>query len=214
MNTFPKWFITALVLTGSVIGIYFYIPPHHVCDSQLEVFRESQQGLLYPKKIKSVPVAAAISGAITTCKLSNGPGGCYDFFQILKKIVKDTKTSLSECASYFAEELIIRSSIQQGIELLALMAWGEKPPERGVTRFGWLQSSDILLFCEIKSLFIQMYGRDEYEALRSLISNKFPAEPKTYENGECTNCSELKMATETMPHDEVWARSLFSTRCD
>ncbi len=214
MSGLPRWLIVVVVLGLAVLGIYYGKPPHHVCESQVDSFREAQAGQLYPRVVKQIPIQASIFRAIDSCKRSNGPGGCYDFFQILRSLIRDSKASSAECATYFGEEEIVRKTVSFALEFMVLSAWGEKTPEKGAARFGWLQSGDLLLFCELKDLFTQMYGEEEYEKLRVSIVSRLPAEAKVYKDGECINCSSRTAAATQMPLDEIWVRSLFSIRCE
>lgn len=87
-----------------------------------------------------------------------------------------------------------RRAIWDSTDLLVMLAWGRHPPVSPSAKFGWLEVSDISLYCSLKERIIAMYGEAEW---RSYWERKM---------------LELPGAKE-LSRNQVWELSLFSENC-
>ncbi|MGZ5278601.1 MAG: hypothetical protein ACXWC9_01580 [Pseudobdellovibrionaceae bacterium] len=205
--------VFAVLVLG--IGLLFVLQkPHSVCVNQLELFKEAQAGHLYPRKVKASQRPALFPRLMDTCKVGNGPGACYELFTSMRKLLRDLQGSPEECLAPFGEEVEIRSALTKGTELLVMLAWGSQPPEQGLAKFGWLETLDLALFCQMKGMYLRVYGQEAWEQFRLATQAKLPGEAEKLEDGICVNCDSLKKAPAVLPAEEIWVRSLFSLRCD
>lgn len=210
----PKSLLVAAVLIGGVAMLFVLRKPHSVCDSQLELFIEGQKGRLYPSQVKDITRPALFPKLIESCKAGNGPGGCYELFSSLRGVLRDVQNIPTECGPTVAEHPEIIGALLETAQLMARMAWGETPPQGGVARFNWLVASDLALFCGIRDQYVRLLGQESWEQFRVATYGKLPGEAPQIENGVCLNCDPRKTAEQMLPADEIWAKSIFSLRCD
>lgn len=214
LNNIPRSVLVFIVLLGGVFTFFLIQKPHSRCDSQLEVFRDSQKGQIFTYKVKNSMRPALYPRVVEACRMGNSAGACYEMFSILKKLVRDLDASPHECLVPFGEVTEVKKALNEGSQLLVQLAWGEKPPENAFTKFGWMQTADIGLFCSLKQVYNRVYGEPAWNALRMATYKKLPGEGSVYQNGSCLNCDYKKMADEKLSAEEIWVKSLFSVRCE
>ncbi len=195
LSQVPKGVIVFVVIAAGVGLIMYNEPPFTICDSQIKVFRQSQKGGLYAKKTKTGVRSASFNRWVESCKNSNNGGGCYDLFNSLKKIVRDLQDVPSECLAQTTSLEEIRSALLTGTELLVKIAWGEAPPTSAADKFNWLESGDVALFCQLRTMISAAYGPEFWEQLRARITSKLPG-------------------VEKVTAQNQWTLSLFSVRCE
>ncbi len=210
----PRPLLIVLVLLGGIGFFFLAQPPHSICNSQLEVLKETQKGAIFPSLNKNIQKPALYSRLVDNCKMGNSPGACYELFSVLKKLIRDLNGTQVECLQPFGEVEEVKKALREGLRLMVQLAWGDKPPEKGMEKFGWFEASDIALFCNLKELFVKIYGSEEWESYRSSTYAKLPGEAQIINDGVCENCDKIKKAADVMPAEEVWVRSLFSVRCE
>jgi hypothetical protein len=108
----------------------------------------------------------------------------------------------------------VRKAFKDGVILMSKMAWGSFPPEPGMARFGWLADSELGLFCLIKNLYSQSLGDEAWGEFRLSIFNELPGERPLGNPGSGNVGSEPAKAIATMLEKDIWARSIFSVRCE
>lgn len=215
IDKIPKPLLVAIVLIFGVGAFFLIQAPHSVCTNQMDQFRESQLGFLFPKKVKNSVRPAIFSLQMENCKVGNSPGACFELFGGLRKMVRDLNTSSNECLASYADVAEVRESLGKGVELIARLAWGNKPPELGMEKFGWMEPLDLALFCQLKISYLKIFGEEGLESLRLATYAKLPGEPEIYaDDGACINCELRKSALQAFSAEEIWARSLFSFRCE
>lgn len=214
MNQIPRPLLVGGVLLIGVLLFFVIEEPHSVCKSQEVLFQESQAGNLYPKKQNESVRPPLYSRLITNCRQGNGPGSCFEFFGLLRKLLRDLNTIPQECSAHFGELGPVKRALVEGSQLMALLAWGDRPPERGASRFSWLEAADISLFCQLKDNVSRIYGDAMWESIRQGTHKKMPGEAPILVGGQCGNCETMKKASEVLSGDEIWVRSLFSVRCE
>lgn len=211
LDKIPRKILVPLVLL-SAVGLFFVIQePHSRCDSQSEVFIESQKGLLYPKAINNQLRPPAYGKAMEACKSSNSPGGCYEIFRILNKLEQDLRATPQECLPKFGELNPVKRALNEGLMLLAMLAWGDQPPaDTGMSKFAWLEAPDLSLFCRLRNIYRNIYGEEAFESFRLNVQRNLPLQKKNEDLNSFTS------TTTTLPlsSEEIWARSLFSLRCE
>lgn len=214
LDRIPRPILVFGALTLGVALLFLLREPHTVCMSQLEILKEAQAGGIFPRQTEKSRQPAMFPRLVDNCKIGNSPGACYELFSLLKKLVRDLNGSPQECLAPFGEIKEVKQAITQGAQLIVQLAWGEKPPEPGLGRLGWLEAPDLALFCQLKTTFFRLYGSEEWESFRLATPAKLPGEAQIIDGGVCVNCNYLKKASEVFSPEEVWVRSLFSLRCD
>ncbi|MEK2644509.1 hypothetical protein [Bdellovibrio sp. BCCA] len=214
INSLPK---PVLAILAIIIGIFVFMlinPPHTVCDTQASTFKETQAGNIFPTVVKKNKIPPAIVRAKEACQLGNSAGSCYEYFMVLKKVADDVGKASSECTAQLYNITEVKSALNDGIELMARLAWGIKPPEPGLERFGWMQEAEIAVFCRLKSVYLRANGEEAWAALRKKVAAKLPGEEVPFSSDPAQATVEPKKATEMLAEQDIWNRSLFSVRCE
>ncbi len=187
-----------LALGAIVLGFFLLVmfnPPATVCDSQMELFREAEQSFIYPMKTKGADHPALIIEMFDACQVSNDPGGCFNLFKGLKKLSVDLRNIPHQCSETAGDEKEIKAWLLRSLELMVQIAWGEKGPTSYYDKQSWFDSSDLALFCSLKSNASQILGEDAMNTWRIGVTQQLPM-------------------VAHMDKDDVWRKSLFSTPCD
>ncbi|MCX7978453.1 MAG: hypothetical protein N2578_05560 [Bdellovibrionaceae bacterium] len=208
LETFTRQVPRPVLVFGSLIlGVLFfyfvYAPPQDICDVQKENFEKLMVGDYLPYKEGKNTLPARIKSAQDVCYKGLSSGACYDYFNLLRKLSLNIKNSTFECQKSLAEISAVQKLFKQGVEDLALMAWGESPPDPRL-RFGWLRSTELASFCHIRDVWLRTSGRESWESLQREIFKKMPGE-KGYSG---------KMANQVFPEDQIRQRSIFLINCD
>ncbi len=219
LDQIPRPILVFLVLTAGIFLFFIIKTPHTVCDSQFEVFQESQAGNIYPRKIKTAERAAIYPRLVNECKIGNSSGACFELFKLLRKLILDLKAAPAQCLVEFGAKPEVKKALFESTRLLVQLAWGDRPPENSTNKFSWLEISDLSLFCQLKALNLQTYGEAEWEQFRLATGPTLPGEVQPFEsqiieNGVCTNCDKVRKAPDVLTSEEIWVRSLFSLRCE
>lgn len=197
LDKIPRPLLVFLILAIGVLLFFVIQEPHTVCQSQLDVLKDSQAGALYPSKplANSGPRSPRYSKLLEDCRQGNGPGACFEYFTLLRNLVRDLNGSPRECLIPFGDVAEIKRALFDGAGMMALIAWGDHPPERGLSRFSWFEAADISLYCSLKDMVYRIYGEAGWEQFRLATQAKFPG------------------ASGLSP-EEIWVRSMFSVRCE
>lgn len=179
---------------GIAYFVFLYDPPHTVCESQLEVFREAEHRFLFLDENKKAIVTTKYQSLIRQCRNTNNPGGCYELFQETKMMLRDLQAVPSDCLSRAGDIDEVRTALNEMIELVVRLAWGEKPPATYYQKFGWLDTADISLFCRLQQQIKDTYGTTVFENFRERMFRELPGADK-------------------MSRNEVWDMTMFSVNC-
>jgi hypothetical protein len=190
----PKWFLATAVIGGGIAFLVISNPPHTVCESQIEVFQDAQKRFLFVDKVKKTTIPAKYRMLVDHCKITNNPGGCYELFQEMKIMLKDSQSVPSDCASTWGDLAEVKKSLWEVEELLLRLAWGEKPPTTYYQKFGWLDTADVSLYCQLKTAISRTYGEESWDQFREKMFK------------------ELKGA-DKMSRNEIWDMTLYSENC-
>lgn len=214
-NSLPKPVLAALVIVAALIFFMLNDPPNTVCDIQAGNLRESLKGQVFPSQdSKKRKIPPAIVGAQESCQQGNSAGSCFEYFSILRKAAREIRNFSSNCRTDLLGISEINKSLRDGVTLMTKMAWGSRPPEPGMARFGWLSDSELSLFCMIRDVYIQSYGEETWNGIRENIFKELPGEPPLSKPGSESVGVEPPKAITTMADKDIWARSVFSVRCE
>lgn len=213
-KSLPKPVLAILAILAVLIFSVFNDPPHTVCKVQSDNLREAMKGQLFPTVVNKHNLPPVISRAQEACQLGNSSGSCLEYFGILRKAARDIKNYSSDCKADLVSIPEVQSAFKNGVILMTKMAWGSYAPEPGMDRFGWLQESEIGLFCMIKDVYSQSLGEETWNNLRISIFQELPGERKLGSLGGAQVGEEVPKAMATMDEKDIWARSLFSVRCE
>lgn len=204
ISLFPKWLVALVAILVFVLLLFTLNPPHTICDTQEQTLRENLIGVVYPLKVKKNTMPPRITQATVDCENARSSGGCYEYFNILKTVAKQIDGAHSECRAQLYKVKEVQATLRRGVENMALLAWGSRPPESSAARFGWLQESELAIFCQLKSSHIKAMGEDSWNQWRLETNRKYPTE-----GGE-----DAPKAVDRMSEQEIWSKSLFSVHCD
>ena len=104
--------------------------------------------------------------------------------------------------------------MNDGVELMARIAWGTKPPEPGLERFGWMQEAELAIFCRLKNTYVRAKGEEAWTELRKRVFAKLPGEEVPVSSDPSVAAATPKSASLVFSEQEVWNRSIFSVRCE
>ncbi len=199
MDQLLRNFPTRVIAIGAiVIGLLFIVlndPPRTVCDSQLQVFAESQKRFLYPSEKNGVVLRPEFDRHLEMCKREPTPGGCSAFFEKIKKMTEDIENIPRNCGASAAAASEIKRGLWTSIDLMVRLAWGEKPPLTYTQRNGWFDMADVALFCRLKRQATEIFGTERWNEFRNAMLGELPgATPIGFE--------------------QSWQRSILSTTCE
>ena len=215
ISSLPKPLLAFFAIVIGIALVLLMNPLHTVCDSQEEIVRDLQIGVLFPKEIKKSKIPPSLVRVKEACQVGNSPGSCSEYFSLLKKISKDVLSSSTECVAQLYGIKEISAALNDGIELMVRLAWGNKPPEMGPDKLGWLHEAEVATFCQLKNIYLQVYGDEAWNEFRLKIFNKLPGEEllSTSESAVEEN-KDPRKALSLMSEQEVFGRSLFSVSCE
>jgi len=186
--------IFAFLTLVLALGLIFILrKPHSVCDSQAEIFKTNQTPFLYLDP-KGTSKTRDFVKFIDFCKLSNSPGGCLEFFDGMKRLYSDLIDVPSGCTPVLIDSPEVKEALFAGLELIVRLAWGEKPPSSNLERNGWLDLSQVAVFCNFKKMMIEQLGSDVWSSFVEKQMSNLPG-------------------ASLLPRNDVWGRSLLSDPC-
>lgn len=203
--------------------IVFQNPLQDGCDVQITNFNRSVRGVLIGFKTKkNLTQYAQIENLKSLCRQGNSSGSCENYYEALKKITAGFKMVENSCLPKLIENYEnLPKVVSNGIQIMALNAWGEAPPSGVSERLGWLTEPDIYTFCRLRNQYVLLTSEEDYRALRSLTYEEFPDRwPDTVsleQRAELPRPRALKSESNpdgSISSEEIFKRSLFSLRCD
>lgn len=195
--TLPRFIIVSVLIVGGVFLIILMDPPHTVCDTQINTFKEKQNIFLYQgeKQILGKATSSDYKKLLEICVKRNSSGGCSELSLRIKEMLRDFDLATEKCSQPLSQEPQVKKVIWESLEMLTRGAWGVKPPSSVYDKFGWLTPADINLYCRLKLVAQDNYSKQDWEAFRERMI-------KTLMDGT------------GLTRDTVWQRILLSTRCD
>ncbi|MGZ3690516.1 MAG: hypothetical protein ACXVAX_03370, partial [Pseudobdellovibrio sp.] len=111
--------------------------------------------------------------------------------------------------------------LSTSLQIMALVAWGEKPPAGPGDRLGWLTVAHMQTFCALKRSFVLIATEENFENLKQKVFHEYPdnwpestpIEKRLPDNRPRALKSPNNM-TGSLTANEVFQRSIFSIKCD
>lgn len=215
LNDLPRPAIVAVVLLVGVGLLFVLQPQHSICQTEATSFQANQAGNLYPRKEKKKEFPPVIRRAREQCMIGNSVGACMDYFQALRRILDDLDhLNLQQCASYLNRVPELEAAVAGGLGLMIRLAWGDDPPPPTEGRFGFMEASEIQLFCRLRDFHQAIWGRDSWQKIADGAHSKLPGVARKFSpTGECENCNERPSASTALQPEELRVRSLASVNC-
>jgi len=173
----------ALVLVIGLGAIMYMNPPHTVCKSQIDFYKESITPLFKPYKDK-----------LQFCKDHTDAGGCVAFFDTVIRLEAKLKEVGPQCQPDLASDTQTKNFLILTMEVFVRAAWSSKPPASYIYRNGWLEISQVVLYCKLRRHLINIYGEDEWQGFFNDMLISLPE-------------------AEALGRNEAWNRSLVSDPC-
>jgi hypothetical protein len=191
----PKIFIAIISIVAGLGLIVAIDPPATICQAQIEIFSRTQKSFLYESKEKGIVRPALIKVLLKECQDGASPGSCFEFFDHLRKLSIDLENIPRNCSEAVGDESGVKNWLKKSLKVIVQLAWGERAPESQIQRNGWLDNSDIALYCSLRARIIQIYGNGNFIEWRDGVLSSLP------------NAMDLGV-------EDRWQRSLFSIPCD
>lgn len=207
-------FLVFIVFAIGIAGLFVYQRPFDKCDTIVNGSKVNLAGIVFPKVLSGGgEIPPTLFKAIRECKLSNSQGGCFDYFNQMRVILREFESAVG-CEPRMAEVPEYRKILEETMTLFSQIAWGDGPPAEGERGLSWLQISEVSLFCRTKRSYLLGVGEANLvEAMKKIFST-LPGEKPIFEDKKCINCENLKSAASVLGEEAVWVRSLFSLRCE
>ncbi|MBC7741395.1 MAG: hypothetical protein H7061_04305 [Bdellovibrionaceae bacterium] len=207
----------------AALAFFIYNDPlRDECEVQAKIFENHTKGILTAEKIKGRTQFPKIEYWRDLCRDGNSEGACEDYFSGLKITTQAVGSMNEKCQLTYAQKNPdLLTQVSQAIQIMALIAWGEKPPEGLSNRLGWLTESHLKTFCSLKRFYQLAAGEENFLPLREKVYNMFPApwpekipiEGRTPENRPKAYKT-VANPDGIFPKEKIYERSLFSIRCD
>ena len=187
--------LVGLLLVVGVGLIFLLSPPHSVCQDQVDLFKQQQVNFLFLDSEKAYKVTTQFSRVFEKCRVGITLGSCLDLFTGMKKVIRDLDAISPKCLGSVVEIDETKQSLWGTLGLMAQLAWGEGTPSGPDFRQGWLDTSQIFLYCKLKQQAKAATSDADWNAF-ALMTVK-----------------SLKGSSQ-LPANEAWTRSLFAQACN
>lgn len=237
LQKIPKPVLVTGVLVLSIVLFVYNDPLKDECEVQTAIFEKKTAGVLSPVKKNKKIQYAEINYWRDRCRKGNSIGSCDDYFEGLRMVTTHLRSVNDNCQIKYAEtNANFTQQITQAVQIMSLVAWGEKPPAGIAERIGWLTESHMRTFCYLKKTFVMLAGEESFLALREMVYREYPGDWSDEEKlkiaemaaSAVSGDSSGRMIDENRPRaykspinpsgkmskDEIYERSIFSIRCD
>jgi hypothetical protein len=194
-RTLPKGLLAFAALLVGFVLIMLNDPPKSSCDAQIEIFRTAQNNFLFKQTKNDIDRTPDIAEMTEACRSANAPGGCHELFSNLLEMTKDLQSIPNSCSSTAGKIDEVESALTGSLKLMVQLAWGDHPPIGYNQRQGWLNTSDVALYCALKERTVAIYGQETFGEIQEALMKDLPL-------------------ANTMSRDQVWERTILSNRCD
>lgn len=225
----PKPLLVIVVLIIA-IGLFVYNDPlRDECEVQGSLFTKKMRGLFTTKSMKKVGADDRVVKQFPQidywkerCKEGNSIGSCNDYFEGLRSLTTELRLMSEKCQIAYSERNEIFSKFFiDGLQIMALAAWGERPPEGPGERLGWLTQTHLQTFCNLQRTFKAISSEEAVSLLTEKVYREYPDNwpdtlPPEERIGE-NRPRALKTGSNpdgTMKWKDIHERSLFSIKCD
>ena len=173
----PRFLLVFILLASGIVFVLVNDPPHSLCKTQIEQFKKAEKGILFKDSL-SIYKQPLITRLIEQCRISNSPGGCYGLFGRLRRLLRDFHLVSSDCTSQLSSLFEVKKTLFGQLKLMTFLAWREELLTGKVSKFNWLSSADMVLFCRIKHKVILFYGRPLYSQFEQGVIKSLPGSEK------------------------------------
>lgn len=212
MDKINKAYLPFLILAVVAIGMFFYDPPHSICEDQLKSYRQSMIGKLYGRRVDKNSIPAKISEAVPRCQQGKSLGSCLDFFDIMNEGLTKLNQFEPECIPGLMEEKQIFDNSKKFFLIVNALAWGEKVPNDN--RENWLSQANIFVYCKNKNFLKSVMEPEDFEVLVNRSIQSFPFEKLPFDFTEDSEEFINNKAINKLSTEEIIAKSLMSIRCE
>lgn len=178
LSRLSKPALVALSLIGGLLFIIVLNPPHDLCSTQLETFKEEMEHYLFINKTKQKKNKEKLKSGFQKdfdyCQSSNNIGGCYEFFFNLRNTLRSFDAVSNECKPSIVQLREVKETLWETAELMVKIAWGGKPPKGIYDKYSWMDTSDMSLFCHIKQLIQDLYPDKEWGTFFEQMRKELP----------------------------------------
>ena len=178
LSKFSKPTLIAVSLIGGILFIVISDPPHTLCTTQQEIFKEEVGNYLFIDGAKQQKAKGTLKSGfqkdIEYCRSSNRAGGCYEFFFNLRDMLRSFHTVSNECKKSVGGSSEVRVALWEIVELMVRIAWGGTPPRGIYDKYSWMDTSDMNLFCNIKQLIKDLYVDKNWVEFRERMIKELP----------------------------------------
>ena len=175
----PKATIVFLALAVGTLLIVASDPPKTICDAQKEKVTEELAPILAPAKLDGLKSSITkYQRLMTHCQSTNSPGGCFELFAQVRKVLAIVASSDQSCQSEIGSISSLKKSLWQTSELMVRIAWGTEPPKSYYEKMGWLQYADMNLFCQVKKKLVMLYGDRSWQEFQERMMGALPGVDK------------------------------------
>ncbi len=219
----PRPVFVVVVLVIALAFIVSQNPLSDGCNVEIANFEKNVSGILVGYRTASKKIQfPQIEALRDICREGNSQGSCEDYFKSVRKVADAMRNTSEKCYPLLSQQYVkLISTLQQGIKIMALTAWGIKPPENLAQRLGWLTESDIYGFCRSKDLLIKTLGAEAFKTYRMSIYQEFPdawSDKTPIEKRSETNrpraLKHVGNPSGSLEEKDVYEKSIFSLRCD
>ena len=178
------WIKVALVLVVILGALYLLNPPASVCQSEIELFKDSNQN-----------IGKTYRRSLARCQEDPTIGGCIEFFEFVNGFTKKIKYVGNQCTPELKEQNTVKVIIPSAAEMYVRAAWGSKPPGSAAEKRGFLDLSYTVQYCRIRSQFRSILGEDAWNGFVNRMLADLPG-------------------ARDIGRDQTWARSILSDPCN
>lgn len=161
----PQWFLALVAIAGAIGFMFYYDPPHSLCNTQKRSFYVRQKKFL---------ASSYYDEFYEKCLMSNSRGGCEPYFSGFERVLDDFKVIDSQCHEVVAKTRRLRTALTSFLVQTVRLAWGAEGPDSIHKRGRWFGPSHFRMFCRVKSQYQRSYGDVAYKALVSRSLEALP----------------------------------------
>lgn len=239
----PRPVLVVGIMVLAIVLFVYNDPLKDECEVQASIFEKKMQGLITSVRTKTKKTQfAKIDYWRDRCKEGNSIGSCSDYFEGLRLFTQELRNMNDNCQiKYSIDNDRFIAKITEGIQIMALVAWGEKPPVGLADRLGWLNESNARTYCYLKKTLLLVGEEESFNILRQKVYREYPGEwPEKFINklvesnvvkdkqNDTADVDIAKLVAENRPRafktqanpsgtldeKQIYERSLFSLKCD
>ena len=174
----PRAFLVTLLIGIGIAYVILNDPPHTFCKTQVEHFQFVQKGIIFKDPQDKIHKKTLMSRLIETCRKTVSPGGCYEYFSYLRRLLRDFRLVSTDCLKEVSLIEEVKQHLLIGTKLMVLIAWREEALTGQVDKFNWLNRTDMSLFCTLKKQITLFYGNPTWLSFEDSVLKQLPLSQK------------------------------------